>query len=661
VLEFAPVTLLLALSVVALPISGAFFPRVWYPGAVLAVGLLVAALIGGRRALPASPWARAALFALIATAALNLLSITWAPWKGAAWDAGNQLMLVAAAAWIAAIAPWRAAAAVVLACAWSAGVGIVLVVTMISAARSGHPQTYLIDEQFSAPIGYANALAALAALAAVPPLLVSARRRLHPMVQAALLALATFLVLFALLPQSRAAIVLMGGTALLAFAFAPARLVLLTRYAVMAVALLAAAGPVLHVYRTVVRGGDLHAALGTAAKAMLLGAALAFLLGLGIAFLQHRLEPAPGAVRAARRARIPALALGAVAVVVLGIAFSGRIGTSVSDRWAELKDPTPQVDTGAPRITQPISDAKRYDDWRVAWDAFKDHPFAGIGANNFQRRYAAHRRFQKYSLYAHSIELRVLSETGVVGGVLLLATLVALLGGLVTAYRRTRGPARSIVVAGGAMGVYFLAHSSVDWLEQFPALFVPVIVMLFAAIGLGARVRPSPPRRTPRALRWALASIGAVALVAVLASLVFPLLARIDVDRAKAEFRTDPAAAYRDLDRAEGLNPLSSDAQILRGQISLSRRDETDATRAFRDALGIEDRFVAYFQLALIESHRGHRAEARRLIDAALVRSPKDPILIVAGRRIAAGKRLDPIAFNRLAANPPLYIRHLLP
>ena len=83
--------------------------------------------------------------------------------------------------------------------------------------------------------------------------------------------------------------------------------------------------------------------------------------------------------------------------------------------------------------------SNRYDFFRVALDEFRAHPVGGIGADNFQQQYLRHGHSNETPRYPHSVELRTLSQTGVIG------TLLALLGlgaALLAAMRAARSPDR---------------------------------------------------------------------------------------------------------------------------------------------------------------------------------------------------------------------------
>jgi O-antigen ligase len=88
------------------------------------------------------------------------------------------------------------------------------------------------------------------------------------------------------------------------------------------------------------------------------------------------------------------------------------------------------------RLTSGLG-SQRYDFYRVALDEFLAHPLVGIGADNFQQQYLAHGHSEETPHYPHSVELRTLVQTGVIGALL---ALVGLAAALVAAARGTGHP-----------------------------------------------------------------------------------------------------------------------------------------------------------------------------------------------------------------------------
>src|SRR5439155_2016395 len=99
------------------------------------------------------------------------------------------------------------------------------------------------------------------------------------------------------------------------------------------------------------------------------------------------------------------------------LATVDRPGHFFTKQWRSFKH-LPRKDTASSHFFSLGSN--RYDFWRVALDEFRDHPVAGIGARGFYNAYLVEGRSSETPQRAHSLELDVLSETGIVGFVLLL-------------------------------------------------------------------------------------------------------------------------------------------------------------------------------------------------------------------------------------------------
>jgi tetratricopeptide (TPR) repeat protein len=325
---------------------------------------------------------------------------------------------------------------------------------------------------------------------------------------------------------------------------------------------------------------------------------------------------------------------------------AGAISDYADERWDEFRSEEELPDENASRIAQRTSD-KRYDYWRVSLNALADAPAGGLGAGGFEREYTEHRRHAKPSQAAHSIWMRALAETGVIGTALLALLVAALAGGLLAAWRLGEGARAATAAAAGVAG-YFLVHASVDWLELFPALAAPALGFAFAAIVAGSDHRGA---RGPR-----LGGVVAVLVgIAALASLALPYLSIRHVDSALARPADERPEADRDLDRAEDLDPLAPEPHLARGTLALRRADFTAAERAFRRALEVEEGWYPHFELALLASRAGREAEAMREILRARRLNPPDPLVLEAVDLIEKGKRIDPRGVDRHNVEIRLY------
>jgi peptidoglycan/LPS O-acetylase OafA/YrhL len=132
--------------------------------------------------------------------------------------------------------------------------------------------------------------------------------------------------------------------------------------------------------------------------------------------------------------------------------------------------------------------------WRVAIRSWADHPLAGEGAGSFGETWLRERDIAERVRNAHSIELETASELGLVG----LALLALIIGGVGLAARRLHGEDAALAAGPAAVLVAWLLHASVDWDWQVPAL-TGVAAILAGLIIARAGVRSPPPRTAPTA------------------------------------------------------------------------------------------------------------------------------------------------------------------
>ena len=150
----------------------------------------------------------------------------------------------------------------------------------------------------------------------------------------------------------------------------------------------------------------------------------------------------------------------------------------------------------------------------------------------------------------------MLTELGAVGLALFALAMVGAFAGAIRA--RRLGPAAAQISCGAlAAGVYWLAHTSIDWFWPYPAVTAAALTLLGAASGpifLATTGASRPGGR--RAL---------IPVVAVFfALLIPPLLSELLVERSFETFRDDPDQAYEDLELARDLNPLSDQPALQR-------------------------------------------------------------------------------------------------
>jgi hypothetical protein len=265
-----------------------------------------------------------------------------------------------------------------------------------------------------------------------------------------------------------------------------------------------------------------------------------------------------------------------------------------------------------------------------------------LGQDNFADFYVSRRTTDEEPRWTHSLELRLLAHTGIVG----FGICVVFLGGMIVAAVTARRDATELTaaVAGAAtlpLAVWII-HGSLDWFWETPALTAPALAFAGMAATLGVRAGPAAPSRAvtriPRALR-----VGTLGLAAVCAFVVlcFPYLSVREVSLASDLRVRDPLAALRDLERAAKLNPLSADPGRLGGAIALQTDQFREAERRFRQAIAREPHgWFAWLGDGLAASALADRDRARRDFRAARALNSRQPAIAEALARVDTARPL---------------------
>jgi tetratricopeptide (TPR) repeat protein len=620
-----------------------FYPTGWYAAALFLLGLLVASLfaLGIPRGLPRVVLVALALLA--AYTAWSYLSITWASQQGPAWDGANRNTMYLIAFALFALWPFDHRGATLVLGLLGFGIAGLGLVQLLEANGSAEPAAYFIDVRFSEPAGYMNANAALWTVGLLPCLFLSSRRGVPAVLRGLALGGAGLLAGLALLGQSRGWVLALPLALALFVAICPGRVRLLAAIGAVAVAALAVSGPVLAVHDDF-SPETFDALLSDATRAILLAAALLAIAGVAAALFDRRVEPGPAASR-----RIGYVAAALVAVAFVGgiaafAAVEGSPTAKLGDAWDDFKQGGEGPQAGGSRFSG--GGTNRYDFWTVAWDAFEDQPLRGIGVENFQEEYLRHGSSGEQPRYAHSLELGALSQTGLVGALLLFGGLGFALAGAIRTRQAPR-PERAVAAAAAALFAYWLLHASVDWFWEFAALTGPAIAALGMAAALGPREPVAAAAPAPRPRRIAAAVACGVATLAIGASFALPWLADLEIERATDVWRSDPDAAFRRLARAEDLNPLSPRAALTAATIALRVDRPELAEREFREALRREPRNAyALLELGAIAAGRDEREEALRLLRRASDLSPRDEDVAFAFRQVLRSRPLDLQSLN---------------
>jgi hypothetical protein len=652
-----PVTLPAGLAVVVFLVlaglDGGYDPLRWLPATLFLLAVLVVSVLGlrGRIAAPRPVWIAAA--ALAAFTGWSYLSILWAEVPADAWTGANRTLLYLVVFALFALSPWTASTAAVLLGAFSLGVFAIGLWSFLGASVSDDPVGSFIAGRLAVPIAYPNGNSALYLIAAWPALQLASRREVAPLLRALFLGATGVLVELAALCQSRGSLVAVPLTLGVYLLFVPGRLRSILSVLPVAVAAAAATPILLRVYEAVVSGDNVQESLVDARSAIIWSFAALLVVGGVIGYVDRAVRVPDGVSRTAGIVVIAAIALAFVGGSAALVQRYGDPVDTAAEAWDRFSGGRYLAEAEVPHFVSGFGSG-RYDIWRVAVELFAAHPVVGIGADNFAVDYLREREGSEEPLYPHSVALRTLSQTGVVGS----AMLLAFLGALAFAWWRSlhRGSQFGRAVAGAAatMFVFWLVYGMIDWFWEIPALAAPVFAFGALATRLGeprgglvAVGEPdgdavgadgSQPDTAGSGRRIAL--FGGLALAALVAavSVGAPWLAARQIEAAADGWSTDPGRAFDRLDQARFLDPLTDQADVYAAVIAAQGGDVTRQRAALLRA--VERNPLGWYQqleLGLLAARSGDRPEALDRIAKARLLNPLEPVTAFVEARVRAG------------------------
>ena len=522
-------------------------------GVPLAVGAV--ALAWGRGPLR-DPLSLVAMGAAAAIAAWSALSIVWAAAPDLAWiDANRAVLSLAALVLGLSLAALLPRAPLWLGLGISAGAFLPIAIALAIKILPGWLGSDRDLARLAEPVGYWNALALVAAIAAPGLLWLSGRGGRWSPVAGAGLALVIATVL---LTYSRGGVLALAMASGVTVAFLPRRtppLMALVAAAIGAAwpVAYALSDPLLNADRVPV---DLREGAGAGLGWRLaVGVALAAALAPGLAWAAGRI----GLDRA--RPRTVLLVGAAVLLVAVGAAAATPHARGwAGDRVSEFRGEGGDAVANDPGRLVNTSGNQRKAWWGEAWRGFRDAPVLGQGAGGFALVHLQERRTADDALDTrepHDVALRFLSGLGIPGLAMLAVLIGSVAWAVVRAVARSTGPEIGLPLA---ILAAFALQASVDWSWAIPALTVPA----FAAAGVvlaGASAAPDRPRRPGPLASGALVALAVVA-VAGAALPWWSAHAVADGRDALADGR--PGDALDLARRAEAANPLSLGPLLLR-------------------------------------------------------------------------------------------------
>jgi Flp pilus assembly protein TadD len=593
--------------------QGGYFPPSWGWTVLALGGVVVTWLLVSARADAGFPDA-AFLLALLALTAWVGLSIAWSvdrPQSVLELERG-LVLLVGCAVLLALVRRHMLALVVPALVAAIAGICAYSLSTRLAptagAFRPGDPVSrYRLFE----PIGYWNGLGIFAVLGILLALALATEPTAR--IESRLLGAVSLVVLPVTLffTFSRGAWLALAVGLLAAAAASPHRLRVTAAGAafavVPAVAVLLAwrAGPLTNAHTTL--AAATRAGHRLAVELVLLAVASIAVVP-AVRWLERRVRIGVGARRGLGVALIAVVA-GAIAI---GLARSGGPVSIATRGYHSFVDPVPPRERGS--LTGRLGSVNgngRPRMWSVAIDALHGGGWAiGTGAGSFQRNWERSKRANEVVRDAHGLYVETLSELGVIGLVLLVATLlIPLAAGL----RRRRTPLVALLTGAYAA---FLLHLAVDWDWELSGvaltgLFVGCL-LLVARRDDRERVVALAPRAVAAAAGLAVATFAFVGLVGNTA------LARAQSANRNHRY-TDAAGAAR---KAHRWMPWSPDPYLALGEARLEEGDTAGARASFRAAISLDrSNWQSWLDLAASM----HGAARRRAVARARSLYPRGP------------------------------------
>jgi hypothetical protein len=331
-----------------------------------------------------------------------------------------------------------------------------------------------------------------------------------------------------------------------------------------------------------------------------------------------------------------------IAAVVAVAAGAPAYADRQVDRFLDT-GPVITTDDARDRLTS-FNNNGRVEHWEVAVEAWREARLKGTGAGTYQNLWNRDRDIPFQVVDAHSLYLEVLSELGVVGLVLLLASLVALCAGLLW---RLRGPDRPAAAAVLAATVGWAVHAGVDWDWELAA----VTVWVFGLGGVAlARTSPREPRPLPRLAR-------VVAGLCCLGLALAPYAlwrSQEHLSDAVAAFRADdcPRAVDAALDSLSAVGARAEPWELI-AYCNVRAGSGALAVDAARAAVARDPGDWEYsYALALVSAAAGE--DPRDAAEEALRLNPLQPEAQAAVKAFTTG---GPRAWERRARRLPLYVR----
>lgn len=614
-------------------------------------------------------WGAGTLLAALAVVVVTGLSITWSVSPESSWFETNRtfsyVAVMVAGAAAARLAPgrWQAPLGGVL-----LGTAVICLWALLTKVFPEDVPTELVFARLQEPLGYWNAVGAVAAFALVLSLWLGTRRDGYRPLNALAYPVAGIAVIALLLSYSRGGLAAAGVGIAFWLVLSPRRL-----HSLLILAVGVLGGGIVAIWTFAKADLSTDKVVFVAREAagvelgVLLAVALVFLLIVGLVI---EFATVFAGVGTPERRRLGTTVLVAVAMIPLAgiglLAASERgLTGSISNAYTQITDPPVALPAGDPsRLTAVQSTRSNY--WRQAFRLYDQEKARGVGAGGFASvQSRARENDGAVARHAHGWVPQTMADMGWLGMLVQLALAVAW---LVAAARAVglRGPLRSgartperdgIAAAIGVVAA-FAVTSVADWNWFIPAVTLPMMLLAGWVAGRGAEAAFAGGGLGQRAkLRLLSPRVGvAVAVLLVTAigafSLLQPWRAESATDDAlsmlaEASAQTGPRKAEllqqaaRRARVASGRDPLSTAALRARATIQVAAGDIDGARALYMETVDLEPaapaswEFLATFELRTADRPRAALRAAGVALKMAPTLRTAGEIAVLAQRRLA--------------------------
>lgn len=609
---------------------------------------VLAALLGGAAVLSrrttARPWGLATAVAAIAVVLVTGASITWSVSPSTSWVETNRVLasLAVLLGGIAAarLAPRRWA---VLPTSMLLATTIILTIGLVGKVFPGTFEPEELFARLQQPLGYWNAVGALAAMNLVLALWFGTREHGYRPLNAVAYPVAAISVAALLMSYSRGALLAAAIGVIAWVIFSPRRLHSLLVLGVgggagLFVGVWAFANTALSTDNVILAARESSGVqlgvllLATLVLLLLIGLALEFsLVFTGIGRHERRRF---GALILCLAALVPIAGVGALATSERGI------GGSVEHAWNQLTNPEATGPSSDPTRLGAIG-SQRGLYWSQAFLLYRAQPVHGVGAGGFAAVQDRARGLNPTIVkHAHGWVPQTLADGGWItlglqslfGLTWLLAALRAL-GFWGPLRGRRSGPEHNATAAMVSVVGVFAVTAVVDWSWFIPALTVPVALFAGWVAGRGPErgyETDEPEPLAPRTREWwttrgPVLALLVVATVGAVVSIAQPWRAERLQDEALVALDEGDLRRAEDLaHRSAGVNPLSPRAIYALAQVRVAEGKLPEARALYRDAVRLEPAVTtgwqrwAEFELRVANDPK----EALRLTGIALKLAP---------------------------------------